>query len=380
MNKIGRSLAGPLILGGLLFAPPGQAEMLVGYADAFSGPAGWGVQIKRSIDLAVDELNRSGGVLGEAIRVIWADDGCDAEQAVAAARKLVADGVVFAMGHGCSHAAIAASKIYSEAGVPYMAASATNPKLTDEGGASIYRLRGRDDQVAARIADDLANNWGDKPIAIIHDGQTYGRYLAETVRQQLHEHGIEEAAYEEVTPGQLEFSGLIESLQAVGVRVAFFAGYYNEAGLFIRQARERGATFSLIGGDALSEEDFWLLAGAAAEGTLVVDPPRPKDAEAEARYVAAYRRKYPGFPADPADLSPTNYVALKVWAEAVETAGSFDAEAVAKVLHSHKFDTMFGRLGFDEQGEVTGVEMWSWYIWKDGRMVEKAPSELPSTD
>ena len=105
--------------------------------------------------------------------------------------------------------------------MPYMAASATNPKLTDEGGASIYRLRGRDDQVAARIADDLANNWGDKPIAIIHDGQTYGRYLAETVRQQLHEHGIEEAAYEEVTPGQLEFSGLIESLQAVGVRVAF---------------------------------------------------------------------------------------------------------------------------------------------------------------
>jgi ABC-type branched-subunit amino acid transport system substrate-binding protein len=89
-------------------------------------------------------------------------------------------------------------------------------------------------------------------------------------------------------------------------------------------------------------------------------------------------QKYPTFPADPADLSPTN-VALKVWAEAAEIAGSFDAEADAQVLCSHTFDTMLGTLGFDEKGDVTGIEMWSWYRWENGTVVEKAPSELPPT-
>ena len=88
-------------------------------------------------------------------------------------------------------------------------------------------------------------------------------------------------------------------------------------------------------------------------------------------------QKYPTFPADPADLSPTNYVALKVWAEAVEISGSFDAEAVAQVLRRHTFDTFLGTLGFDEKGDVTGIEMWSWYRWENGTVVEKAPSELP---
>jgi branched-chain amino acid transport system substrate-binding protein len=90
-------------------------------------------------------------------------------------------------------------------------------------------------------------------------------------------------------------------------------------------------------------------------------------------------QKYPTFPADPADLSPTNYVALKVWAEAAEIAGSFDAEADAQVLRSHTFDTMLGTLGFDEKDDVTGIEMWSWYRWENGTVVEKAPSELPPT-
>jgi branched-chain amino acid transport system substrate-binding protein len=76
------SLLGVAALGGRV-----EAEVLVGVADTFSGPGGWGVQIKRSIDLAADEVNAAGGLLGEPLRVTWSDDACDAEQALAAARK-----------------------------------------------------------------------------------------------------------------------------------------------------------------------------------------------------------------------------------------------------------------------------------------------------
>jgi branched-chain amino acid transport system substrate-binding protein len=234
--------------------------------------------------------------------------------------------------------------------------------------------------VAALASDYLAKHWSDKPIAIVHDGRTYGKYLAETVKQRLNERGIEEAAYETVTPGQLDFSELIAKLQNAGIGIVFFGGYPNEAGLFLRQSHEHGFDLLLVGGDALSDEEFGLIAGSAAEGTLTFDPPRPRDAEAEARYVASYREKYPTWPGDPADLSPTNYVAFHVWAEAVEIAGSFDAASVADVLRSHEFDTMLGTLSFDDKGDVTGAEMWSWYRWENGRMVERAQAELAPTE
>jgi branched-chain amino acid transport system substrate-binding protein len=257
---------------------------------------------------------------------------------------MVADGVVFVVGHACSHAAIAASKAYEEASILYMAASATNPKLTDEGGPNVFRLRGRDDQVATLAADFLAKEWGNEPIAIIHDGRTSGQYLAETVRQRLNEHGIEEATYVEVSPGQLDFSALIVKFQNAGIGIVFFGGYPNEAGLFIRQARDHGADFPLVGGDALADEEFGLIAGAAAERSLVIDPPSPKNAEARDQFVARHREKCPTLPAEPSFTSPTNYVAFKVWAEAVRIAGSFDAAAVAEVLRTNTFDTMFGPL------------------------------------
>ena len=110
-------------------------------------------------------------MLGEQIELITADDYCDGEQAVAAANKLVADGVVAVFGHQCSGAAIPASKIYADAGILMISNVATNPKLTEQGLANVFRVVGRDD-LQGRIAGDLlAERWGNKPIAILHDGQ-----------------------------------------------------------------------------------------------------------------------------------------------------------------------------------------------------------------
>ena len=91
-------------------------------------------------------------------------------------------------------------------------------------------------------------------------------------------------------------------------------------------------------------------------------------------------QKYPTCPADPADLSPTNYVALKVGLRQSKSQGRLMPKRLHKVPRSHTFDTMLGTLGFDEKGDVTGIEMWSWYRWENGTVVEKAPSELPPTE
>src|SRR5215470_15567148 len=98
-----------------------QADILIGVANPLSGSNAWlGTQTLQSIMMAVTDLNETGGLLGQRIRVITADDYCDPQQAVAAANKLVDAGVALVTGHQCSGVAIPAAKIYAAAGILFI--------------------------------------------------------------------------------------------------------------------------------------------------------------------------------------------------------------------------------------------------------------------
>ena len=111
-----------------LCATTAAAEILIGVAGPMTGKDAWfGEQMERGAALAVADLNAAGGVLGEQVQLITADDFCDPEQAVAAAQKLVSDGVIFVVGHYCSQASIPASEIYEAAGVLHDLAGVEQP-------------------------------------------------------------------------------------------------------------------------------------------------------------------------------------------------------------------------------------------------------------
>jgi branched-chain amino acid transport system substrate-binding protein len=312
-------------------------------------------------------LNAKGGVLGEHIEMITADDYCDGEQAVAAAKKLVADGVVAVFGHQCSGAAIPASKIYSNTSTLMVSSEATNPKLTEQGFTNVFRMVGRDD-LQGRIAGDLlAERWGNKPIAILHDGQAYGKGLAEETKKRLNERGIAEAMFEAIEPGEADYRDLVEKIQAEGIEVLYFGGYQHQVGLIIRQAREHGYELQLVGGDAMASEDFGLIAGPAADGTLMTlfpSPSGPEVAEFSAKFTEGFRPPL------------TTYAAFQAWAQAVERAGTFDTAEVADALRAGEFDTILGRIGFDAKGDVTGYDTFAWYVWNDGTYALVEPGKL----
>jgi branched-chain amino acid transport system substrate-binding protein len=226
-------------------------------------------------EAAVSDLNATGGVLGEQIEIISADDYCDREQAVAAANKLVEDRVVAVIGHHCSAAAIPASKIYAKAGILMIANGATNPKLTEQGFTNVFRVVGRDDLQGRLAGDLLTERWATKPIAILHDGQAYGKGLAEETRKRLNDRGIVEAMFEAIEPGKADYWDIVQKMQAKGIEVLLFGGFPHEAGLIIRQAREHGYELQLVGGDGIANEDFALIAGPASDGTLMTDTPLP---------------------------------------------------------------------------------------------------------
>jgi branched-chain amino acid transport system substrate-binding protein len=348
-----------------------HAEVRIGLSIPRTGTYAWvGIYAEQAGEVAVTDLNAKGGVLGEPIELITVDDYCDGDQAVAAANKLVEAEVAAAFGPLCSGAAIPASKVFAEAGILMISPTATNPKLTEQGFRNVFRVVGRDDTQGKIAGDLLASRWGDKKIAILHDGGAYGKGLAEVTRKRLTERGVTEAMFEAIKPRQPDYSPIVRKMQAAGIEVLYYAGYAPEAALLLRLAREKGSELQLVGGDALGVGDFGLTAGAASDGTLFTNYPDPRR-RPEAAAVAA-RLTGPGLRL----AGLTTYAALQVWGKAVEKADTFKTSEVAEVLRSQDFDTILGRIGFDAKGDVTGNETFAWYQWRGGDYVPVDPAKL----
>jgi branched-chain amino acid transport system substrate-binding protein len=292
---------------------------------------------------------------------------------VALARKLVSDGVVFVAGHWCSHASIPASKVYEQAKILMISPGSASARLTDEGGPNVFRVYGRDDRQGIKVADYLAEHWAGRQIAIVDDGTAWGKGVASSVRGRLRERGLRPTLDEAFTPGEPEYSPLVAKMQAAGVDVLFVGGYHREAGLILRQARDRGYNLRLIANSAMTLEDFPLIAGPALAGTVMAAMTDMRASPQAAAVVARFRAQ--GH--DPAGTTLYAYAAVQVWAQAVTAAGSLDLAAVLEAMHSQQFDTVLGRIGFDQKGDITGFEPWGWYVWQaDGTYLPLEPSAV----
>jgi branched-chain amino acid transport system substrate-binding protein len=340
---------------------PARADVLIGLAAPMTGKNAWyGEQMERGAQLAVADLNAGGGVLGQQVELITADDFCDPEQAVAAARKLVSDGVIFVVGHFCSHSSIAAAETYETAGILMISPASTNRMLTELGRTNIFRVTHRDDAAGTAAGDYLADHWANKEIAILHDNTAYGKGLAEETKKQLNHRGFTEAIYQTYVPDKASYGAEIAALQASDIAVAYVGGYHPEIALMARAARDRGYLVQLIG-NGLSTEEFGLIAGPAAEGTLYTDNPDLRS-RAEAAPVAE-RFRASGY--EPEGITLYAYGAVQAWAQAVELASSLEPQATIASLREHRFDTVLGTIDFDDKGDLT-VQNLVWWIWRGG--------------
>jgi branched-chain amino acid transport system substrate-binding protein len=362
-------LRGAIFLAGVAITAFGPAlawaEILIATAGPMTGQYAWfGEQYARGAEMAVDDINAAGGVLGETVRIIIGDDACDPDQAVAVANSLANDGVVFVAGHYCSHSSIPASKVYENAGILMISPASTNPKLTDEGGPNVFRVCGRDDLQGTVAGDYLTDHWGDKKIAILHDQTTYGLGLADETRKRLNERGVAEAMFEAYEPGLRDYSALISKMQAAGIDVFYVGGYSTEAALMLRQARLGGYEVQLISGDALATDEFWMITGPSGEGARMTFFPDPRNNPEAAEVAERFRARY----FEPVGYTLYAYGAVQVWAQAIEKAGTLELDAVIEALQSHQFDTILGEIGFDEKGDIT-ASGFVWYVWKNGEYV-----------
>jgi branched-chain amino acid transport system substrate-binding protein len=357
-----------LIFGMALAAtPPHDAagDIPIGFANPLSGPFSLSGERNRvAIEMAVDDLNDNGGVLGQKVTVIAADDACGMQRAVEAARELVEAGVRMVVGHLCSHSSLLAAGIYEVADVLMVTPYSTHPRLTEEGRQNVFRLNGRDDEQGKLAGDFLASRFAGKRIAMLHDGSTYGEGLAQEARRQLRARGVKEAIYDLYTPNAHDYADVLARLRQARIDVLYVGGYGPDAGLILRGARERGDDLQLIGGDGLSMDGFWAVAGGVGEGTIFSYRPDVRARPDAAKLLARFQAR--GLGTRLGGLS--TYAAVQVWAEAVERAGTLELASVANALRRSHFDTVLGRVAFDYKGDLKGAA-WQWKIWTDGTYV-----------
>jgi branched-chain amino acid transport system substrate-binding protein len=175
-----------------------------------------------------------------------------------------------------------------------------------------------------------------------------------------------------VEPGQVDYSDVIRSMQEMGVQVVYFAGLRHEAGLLLRQAHDRDYHPQLVASDGVGGEEFAMIAGRAADGTLMTYLARPPVTAENA--LLAERFAAEGYAGSFGLGTFRSYAIVQAWAQAVEHAGTFAPRRVAEALHTLQFNTVLGRIGFDEKGDVTGYGTYVWYVWKDGEFAPLEPA------
>jgi branched-chain amino acid transport system substrate-binding protein len=262
--------------------------------------------------------------------------------------------------------AIPASDVFAENGILMVTPTATAPDLTSRGLTNVLRTCGRDDPQAEVAAAYVLKNMKDKRIAVIHDKGTYGQGLADAFKAAINAGGIQEVEYNSLTPGEKDLSALVTRLKAANVEVIYFGGYHPEGGLLARQLGDAGVKATIIGGEGLSNTEYWAIGNEAAAGTLFTNASDALKNPASADAVKALNER--GIPPEAFTLNA--YAAVEVLKAGIEKAGSAeDAAAVGAALKSGEpVATAIGALTYGESGDLTSPSF-SLFKWEDGKIV-----------
>mgnify|MGYP001064012980 CR=1 FL=1 len=328
------------------------ADIKIGVAGPHTGAnATYGDQLWRGASQAAEDINAKGGINGEKIVLVKGDDACEPKQAIAVANRLVdSDKVSAVIGHFCSSSSIPATEIYEEAGVISITPGSTNPKLTDRGYSTVFRICGRDDQQGIVAGNYIVDVLKGTKVAIIHDKDTYGQGVAQATRDQLHARGVQEVIFEGLTRGEKDFNSLVSKIGASGADVVYFGGLHSEAGPLVRQMREQGLKAKFVSDDGIVTDELVTTAGGAqyTDGVLMSFVVDPRGLPQGQEVVKHFRDK--GY--EPEGYTLFSYAALQTLAAAYKATGGTDNEKAGAWIKSHPVDTVMGSKEWDEKGDL----------------------------
>lgn len=363
-NKL---LAGVALFASMAFVSGAQADIVIGVVAPLTGPvAAYGEQVKNGAEAAVEKINKDGGILGEKVVIKLADDAGDPKQGVSAANLLVGESVRYVVGPVTSGVAMAASDVFAENGILMVTPTATAPDLTARGLTNVLRTCGRDDQQAEVAAAYVVANLKDKKVAIVDDKGTYGKGLADAFKAGINAGGVTEVSHTSLNAGEKDLSALVTRLKSDGAEVIYFGGYHPEGGLLARQLADAGVKATIIGGEGLSNTEYWAIGNEAAAGTLFTNASDALKNSDSAAAVEVLKEK--GIPPEAFTLNA--YAAVEVLKAGIEKAGKADdtAAVAAALKDGGEIPTAIGKLTYGENGDLTSPSF-SLFKWEGGKIV-----------
>jgi branched-chain amino acid transport system substrate-binding protein len=251
-------------------AGSGSQKLVIATVGPMSGQySEYGSTAKDGAAYALKQKQEEFKKLGFEVELLAQDDQADPKQGVAVAEMLISNpDVVGVVGHSTTGASITASVKYEQEKLVMVSPSATGSNLTEEGKKSVHRICARDDQQGSKAAIYAKNQLGVKTAYVIHDKQAYGQGLADEVKKQFEKDGVQVVGYEGITAGEKDYSAVINQVIAANPDMIYFGGYYAEAGILVKQAREKGYKGVFMGGDGFDSADLLKIAGPAADGVV----------------------------------------------------------------------------------------------------------------
>jgi branched-chain amino acid transport system substrate-binding protein len=339
---------------------------------AFSGPltglqAENGEEMERGAELAVDDWNAKGGVLGEKIQLLKIDDQDEVEAAVAGAQKAVQAGAFGVVGFFYSNVAAAARQTYLNNGLLFVpSAPSAKEVLSDaENKKLVFRTVGLTSEANGIQTALLTDVIGAKKIAVLHDRSDWGKGQADAVHDLIDKGGKAQVVlFDGITVGEQDFRGLVTQIIAAGAEAVFFAGHHPEAAAIIKQLHEAGWKGAFSAPDSLFQP-YIDLAGADAEGTYMLVGAGPEVVPGAKAYLTAFKNKY-GVPAGLFAMS--TYTAVDLVLSGIKATGKKDQTAVADWVRSNQHDTIMGKVSFNADGEIIGFP-WVLNQVKNGQFV-----------
>lgn len=349
LARLGLCLAAVAALG--CSAPRGDEsanEIVIGEYGSLTGTtATFGISTKNGIDMAIDEVNRAGGLLGKRVRVIVEDDQGRPEEAQTVVTKLITrDRVVAILGEVASSRTLAAAPVAQQNRIPMISPSSTNPRVT-EVGDYIFRVCFIDPFQGFVMAKFAANTLKIRNVAVLRDIKNdYSVGLADVFVAEFQKMGGRIVADQSYSEGDTDFSAQLTAIKAQNPQAIFVPGYYTEVGLIARQAKQLGINVPLLGGDGWDSPKLWEIGGTALNGSYYsnhssMDDPSP----AIQKFVADYRAR---FQETPDALAALGYDAAMMLFDAIRRANSTEPAAIRDALaQTRDFAGITGKITLD---------------------------------
>lgn len=360
-------------------ATPAAPETLVikiGHVAPTSGPnAHLGKDNEYGARMAIDELNAAKLTIDgkpATFELLAEDDASDPKQGTAAAQKLVDAKVNGVIGHLNSGTTIPASQIYSDAGIPQISPSATNPKYTRQGFQTTFRVVADDTHLGGTLGKYAVETLKAKSVAVIDDRTAYGQGVADEFAKGVEASGGKIVSREFTNDKATDFNAILTSLKAKKPEVIFFGGMDAVGGPMLRQIKQLGIKVKFMGGDGICTTELPKLAGDALADDMVfcaeAGGVEGEDKAGLDKFRADFKAKF----GDEVKLySPYVYDATKVMAEAMVKANSADPAKYLPALKASSYKGVTGKIEFDEKGDIKNGAL-TLMTFKGGQRVELA--------